>query len=339
MDRREKLLSDLDISGSAGVEIGPLNRPVVSKTEGKIFYVDHADTPSLREKYAGHASVKVDEIAEIDAVWGKQSLQECLNGRQFDYVIASHVIEHVPDLITWLEEIESILKPNGTLRVVVPDRRFTFDYLRRETRLCDVANAYVLKARTPLPIAILDHITSVRQVDLQAAWEGTLSSDLPRLPGHDLSRGIVVARDQIANGTYHDVHCWVFTPRSFAELFREAAADGLIQFACEALYDTEPGQLEFVVILRTCPDREQIVESWRRTATSIADASAANDGGRSNRSAADLAAPDEVASLRFILAQKEEELLKAKQTLESVLNSRSWKLTEPLRSLKHTLRG
>ncbi len=338
MERRDKLLSGLDLTASTGVEIGPLCRPAVAKSEGKIIYVDHADTESIRTKYAADPAVNTGEIVEVDAVWGEQTLQVCLKHEKADYVIASHVIEHVPDMITWLEEIEAVLRPEGSLRLVVPDRRFTFDYLRRESRLCDVVNAYALKARTPLPIAILDHFISVRQVDLQAAWGGTLPADLPLVPGHNLNGGIRVARDQIANGTYHDVHCWVFTPRSFAKLFEEAAAEGLIHFTCEVIHDTEPGQLEFVVVLRLCRDREQVVESWRRAGSSVADFKAKEQSCAQDSPAAERSPPDETLSLRLLLTQKEEELLSVKHSLAAILDSRSWRLTEPLRSLRRAFR-
>jgi hypothetical protein len=335
MGRREKLLSGLDLSTSVGVEIGPLCSPAVTKSEGNIVYVDHADTDTLRKKYADDPAVNVEGIVEVDAVWGKQTLEACLKGEKADYVIASHVVEHVPDMITWLEEIEAILRPGGSLRLVVPDRRFTFDFLRRESRLCDIVNAYVLKARTPLPIAILDFFISMRQVDLQAAWEGKLPPDLPRVPGHDLNGGMGVSRDQIANGNYHDVHCWVFTPRSFTDLFAEASAGGLIHFACDAIYDTEPGQLEFVAVLRLSTDREQAVDSWRRAASSVAEFKVAPQSTATIAPANGSVTSNEKADLR----QKEEELQTVKQTLASVLSSRSWKLTEPLRALKRAFRS
>jgi hypothetical protein len=333
MDRREKILSELDLTKTIGIEIGPLCKPIVTKADGNILYVDHADMMSLRKKYADDPAVNAAEIVEIDAVWGKQTLQKCLKGEKVDYVIASHVIEHVPDMIAWLDEIDAVLRPGGSLRLVVPDRRFSFDYLRRESRLCDIANAYLLKARTPLPIAILDVFISTRQVDLQAAWHGTLPAELPMVPGHDFRGGMGVASDQIINGNYHDVHCWVFTPRSFAELFAEAAKEGLIRFACDLLYDTETNELEFVAILKPCTDIDRTIESWRRAAASVADLECSN---RNNRVDADLQAltVKELDQLKRELASKEEELTTVKQTLEGVLTSKSWRLTEPLRSLR-----
>jgi hypothetical protein len=56
----------------------------------------------------------------------------------------------------------------------VPDRRFTFDCLRRESKTSEVLTAYVLRAVAPTPQMILDHYLNVRAVDVIAAWN-TLS--------------------------------------------------------------------------------------------------------------------------------------------------------------------
>jgi hypothetical protein len=36
-----------------------------------------------------------------------------------------------------------------------------------------------------------------------------------------------IARDVLENGTYHDTHCWVFTPRSFGSLFERLASGSI----------------------------------------------------------------------------------------------------------------
>jgi 2-polyprenyl-3-methyl-5-hydroxy-6-metoxy-1,4-benzoquinol methylase len=48
----------------------------------------------------------------------------------FACIAAHHVIEHVPDLIYWFEQIESLLAEDGSLCLSVPDRRYTFFYFR-----------------------------------------------------------------------------------------------------------------------------------------------------------------------------------------------------------------
>jgi SAM-dependent methyltransferase len=120
--RRDKILAGIDLRSSSGAEIGALNKPLVRQAEGEILYVDYADTDHLKRHYSADQSVDIDAIVEVDAIWGERTLADCLGGRTVDYVVASHVIEHTPDLITWLEEIRSILRPGGTLRLAVPDR-------------------------------------------------------------------------------------------------------------------------------------------------------------------------------------------------------------------------
>ena len=252
------MLAGLDVAGLTGIEVGPLNRPLVSRGDGSILYVDHADTASLRRKYAADPNVKIDEIADVDAVWGDNTLLDAV-GRTVDYVVASHVIEHVPDLISWLAEVRDVLVPGGQLRLAVPDRRFTFDYYRSETRLSDVVHAWLLKARRPLSHSILDFCLEVVEVDPIAAWQGEIPAPKPM---YDLQASLSLAADARDNGAYHDVHCWVFTPISFAQLMGRLAALGLADFSCRGFFETKPNTLEFIVHAQRCNDAAMAAASW-----------------------------------------------------------------------------
>jgi SAM-dependent methyltransferase len=262
--RRDRILAWLDFKSLEGLEIGALASPLVLPSEGHIFFVDHADTETLRGKYVGHSSVDLDKIVKVDAVWGSQTLQDCLGpDRKVDYVLASHVIEHVPDLVTWLSEIRSVLRPSGTLRLAVPDRRFTFDYLRPESRIYDVLDAYIRRARVPLPRVILENHYLSREVNCDKAWNDTLVPAELR-PYNTIEAGLRVANDVLANGSYHDTHCWVFTPTSFAELFAEIAQLGLLPFACDFCFDTRRNEFEFFVSMSPKDNQELIVRSWQQ---------------------------------------------------------------------------
>ena len=70
MDRKQKLLNGIDIRNSVGVEIGALCRPFVARNDGTIIYVDHADTATLKNKYCNDSNVVVDDIVDVDAIWG-----------------------------------------------------------------------------------------------------------------------------------------------------------------------------------------------------------------------------------------------------------------------------
>ncbi|SDQ95306.1 methyltransferase domain-containing protein [Paraburkholderia tuberum] len=262
--RRCRLLKGLNVKESVGVEIGPLCWPLVRRSDaGEIIYVDHTDTPHLRQKYKDDPHLDVNEIVDVDAVWGRNTLHEAIRGRYVDYVVASHVVEHVPDLVTWLGELGAVLKPTGEVRLVVPDRRYTFDYFRRESRLPEVLASYIARARVPQPYSLLDHCLSAADVSTQEAWQKRIDPQSVRRH-HTWQGALHLARDAFENGTYHDVHCWVFTPRSFAKLIADLCEMKLIDFACEDFCDTMRNDIEFSVVMRRSRDSQYIAESWRR---------------------------------------------------------------------------
>nr|WP_315491845.1 methyltransferase domain-containing protein [uncultured Rhodoferax sp.] len=272
-NRREKLLAGIDLANSIGAEIGPLHNPVVSKKLGQVIYVDHCDAEQLRQHYANDKDVDPNAIC-VDAVWGAQTLLQGVQAyfarmdtptQALDYVVASHVIEHVPDLVTWLQEIRSVLKAEGKVRLAVPDKRYTFDYLRRTTNLTDVVAAFASKARIPTTHCLLDFCLNEVPVDCVAAWQGTL--DIASLKkAHTVEGALHVARDALQNGTYHDVHCWVFTPASFAALFAEMSRQGLVDFACTDFYDTQVNEIEFIVNMAVCDNAFERTQSWQHMA-------------------------------------------------------------------------
>ena len=193
--RRDRLLTKLDLRNMSGLEIGALASPLVKPSEGSIFFVDHADTQEIRSKYAKDKSVNPESIVAVDAIWGEKTLQQCIgHDKRVDYVLASHVVEYVPDLVTWLAEIHEVLKNDGSLRLAVPDRRYTFDYLRNESRLSDVLEAYLLKARRPLPRFVIEHCHMARVVDIASAWRGNLDARELQ-PMGSVASGIEVAKD------------------------------------------------------------------------------------------------------------------------------------------------
>ncbi|MES2951520.1 MAG: methyltransferase domain-containing protein [Pseudomonadota bacterium] len=294
--RKEKLLDGLDLARAVGAEIGPLHNPLVSKLSGHVIYIDRADTESLRQHYANDPAVNTKDIC-VDAVWGVHTLAESIEiyfsksggaPQALDYVVASHVIEHVPDLVSWLQEIRSILKSDGEVRLAVPDRRFTFDYLRRPSNLSDVMTAYASKARIPTTHCLLDFCLNVIPVDSVAAWQGTLdTTSLKR--GHTLEGALSIARDALENGTYHDVHCWVFTPTSFAALFAELSRLGLIDFACGDFYDTQVNDIEFIVNMRVCDNAFERTNSWHHMSELLQGKTSARAATRPNTREAELA--------------------------------------------------
>src|SRR5947208_7396842 len=100
--RSEMLLRGIDKSARI-IEIGPSYNPLAAKRHGwNAVYVDHATQAELVEKYRNDSAVDVNQIEQVDYVWHggpiNAAVPKELHGT-FDVFIASHVIEHVPDVI------------------------------------------------------------------------------------------------------------------------------------------------------------------------------------------------------------------------------------------------
>jgi SAM-dependent methyltransferase len=263
VDRRARLLGGLDVARLRGAEIGVLNQPTVRKHEGDVLYIDHADRAGIAAQYR-HAGTDEATLCDVDVVWSEGKLTDRLpDGRKLDYVVASHVIEHVPDLLRWLQHLQDALAPGGQLRLAIPDRRYSFDFLRRETELADVLDAYVRRASAPLPRFVMDFVLQTREVPLSQAWSGEIDRDaLARSQDPSPAGALSLARD-VLEGRYIDVHCWVFTPRSFAGLMEALARAGMLRLACAEFHDTAFLDREFFVALHPEDDAEAAARSWR----------------------------------------------------------------------------
>lgn len=343
MNMRDSVRAGIQTLDTSILEIGPLYRPFFLKSEADVIYVDHADTETLREKYRVGHGFDVNEIVNVDAVWGESSLLECA-GRKVDYVIASHVIEHVPDLITWMKELQAVLKPGGEIRLVVPDKRYTFDYIRRETALQDLIDPYMRRTRRPLPANIFDHVTYVRKVDVGEAWKGPLDPrNLEPLHSYEMAIGLV--DDALSTENYHDVHCWVFTPYSFASLMIEASECGLLSLECVGFGDTPHNSLEFTVFVRPALDAAAITASWEHMRQSV---QTSVEDSKVNVLLTDLLSQNEslledaasrVMQLTTELETCRVELELAKLKIAAYEHSRSWRLTAPLRAIQRRFLG
>jgi SAM-dependent methyltransferase len=300
-DRTVSLLRSIDVASSKGLELGPLAKPVVRRDAGEIRYIDHVDTDALRTRYADHDGFDIDAIVPIDYVSHTGSISDAVGGdAPFDYVIASHVIEHVPDIVGWLRDIRSVLRDGGVLSLAIPDHRRCFDALRSPTVTADLIDAHLTKPTIPSPRQVFDHYSSA------VAWHGFISWEeeppfAELVPVHSETEALERATAAVTSGDYQDVHCWVFTPPSFSRLFAALQRLHLVPFTLEWCSETIGG--EFFVTLR---------------AADVTTASSHAEGLP--------AAASEHAALRS-------ELQTIQQELRQTLASRSWRVTRPLRAV------
>jgi SAM-dependent methyltransferase len=271
IDRRARLLGYRDPAHLSGLEIGPSHAPLIPKTAGAVRYVDYALTDELRRNLVSRR-VTPDQLVEVDLAWGDNRLKDAVGGT-VDYVVASHVIEHAPDMVGWLAEIREVLRPGGLLGLAVPDRRFTFDILRPESTAGEMVEAHLLGYRRPSIRQVFDSFAGTRPAGHAEAWAQDLTRTLKPVPGKLLSAFDKV-RDLQRSGRYVDSHCWVFTPASFLALFEAMLALGWLGYRIEAFHPTAEGDLEFHVRLIAEDDRDAIARSLEEAREALADAPA-----------------------------------------------------------------
>jgi SAM-dependent methyltransferase len=257
--KRERLFGNGEGPGRdlRGVEFGPLSRPLALKRHTQVYYIDHCTTEELRAKYAGDVHAHVDKIVDVDIVSHGEPLAELIGDKTpLDYIVASHVIEHVPDLAGWLLDMHASLKEGGTLYLVVPDKRFTFDLHRRTASFEEVQSAHQEKRTRPGLRLVLDHFANVVSTDTWALWEDYSKAEAaPYAHGPEF---LNLAYDHYLEGRYIDIHCWVFTPWSFMDLMGKITEKYDLGFRLTHFLTTQSHDLEFYVAL----ERSTTKEDW-----------------------------------------------------------------------------
>ncbi|MBA3780525.1 MAG: methyltransferase domain-containing protein [Nocardioides sp.] len=63
-------------------------------------------------------------------------------GGPYAWGIASHVIEHIPDLVGWLAQLADVVADDGVLVLAVPDKGYGFDAHRPLTTVGQILAAH-----------------------------------------------------------------------------------------------------------------------------------------------------------------------------------------------------
>lgn len=324
MTRNEKLLSCIEgWQRKPGLEIGPLTTPILSKSVANVKYVDRASTEEIKRHYAA-IGLDTAAILDVDFVWQQERLREVTHGETFHYCLSSHNIEHVPDLLGYLQQIAEVLAPAGIAALAIPDGRFTFDCLRSPSSLAEIVEAHLKKARQPAPHQVFDHISHYVEVDAAEAWKADFSpAHLVRQ--HSLRHAYESARESL--GTYLDVHCWVFTPGSFLDILVSAAEIGLISFEIAAFYPTEPNTNEFLVCLRRLSPELSPEERWNAMKLSSERFAFGSEIDRPCQGEAKEATDAMLERIEALEAEN-----------AALRTSTSWRVTAPLRAIARLLR-
>jgi SAM-dependent methyltransferase len=239
MDRRQKITQYIS-SGTKGIEIGPWCNPLTPKRAGyDCTILDVFDTSTLKGRASSDPSItkeQEDNIENVDLVGSSSQIEELVASinalGEFDYIISSHNLEHVPDLIRFFQGCEKVLKPGGVLSMAIPDRRGCFDYFRPNSSLADVLDSHFTNRKEPSTAQIFEHCSLyARQVldgvSVSGFHTGVKATNIE--PFETLTETFEIWKARLLSGddAYVDVHCWTFTPSSFEAIFMELSFLGL----------------------------------------------------------------------------------------------------------------
>jgi hypothetical protein len=228
MDRKAIVTEGLDMRGR-GLEIGPSHNPVTPKRDGyNVVILDYQSTDELRAKYLVDG-IDVSSIEEVDYIWRGEPYAQLLGGQRFAWIIASHVIEHVPDLIGFLQGCTSVLTDDGVISLVIPDRRYSFDYHRPITSIGSVIDAHLEGRTQPSVGTAVDYYLNVVRREGAIAWYKGFQGDEEFVHGFEEAKLVSDRRDPFAVSSTFDPHVWCFVPHAFRLLIEDLFQLGYLQ--------------------------------------------------------------------------------------------------------------
>jgi len=252
---RKRLAAHL---AGSGIEIGPGQHPFrLLPPDVNVRLVDRWQPQERRElasALGGTGSARLDAAEryvqpDIVADFNTDRLEPIADGSQ-DFVIASHVLEHLAEPIGFIAELHRVLRPGGIALILLPDRQRTEDRFR---------------APTPLDHLVTEYRSGVTEVSDAHVIE-FLKDRGKRLKGSSERRRQM--SDALRKQSIH-VHCWN------AEEFAPVLLWGIEhlgeqwEFVDGCLYEP-PIHYEFGYVLRRSKTemepaarKRQFEEAWR----------------------------------------------------------------------------
>ena len=267
-DKVDYLKTFFPSKGKTGLEIGPNLAPMVTRNAGwQIKYLDMVGTEVLAER-ARQKGLNAAVVPTIDYVYNPTHLiSETVGNETFDFVVSSHVIEHIPDLILHIQDIEKILNPGGVYCFIVPDMSLCFDAKKTPTSLGQLIEAFVNQHRQAPISAMIDEFKYGVKLNGQGAWTTQDKGVFSQKYDHTIGQIKKVLEQPDAAAHWHG-HIWRFTVPSFASIYMDCQKLGLVNLKLLDIQATQ--KMDFLVVLQKTPftrkpfSEEQLAELWNR---------------------------------------------------------------------------
>jgi hypothetical protein len=240
-----KSFLQLVIQSGNMLEIGPLDRPQLDASSPNYHSIDVFTKRDLQEFYKNDPDVNTDQIIEPTYVIGNNDYSSI--NKKFKCIFSSHSIEHMPCLVTFLQNIEGLLEDDGYIYFIVPDKRYCFDYYKKETDIYDVIQLYYEKNYRP-------RFADVLKMRTLSTHNNSIDHWLNEHGENDFKRRLFEQYNNILDeyntGRYLDTHVSYLTPHSFLTIIEILKGLGLIALDVKKMFHTIKGSNEFYTILR-----------------------------------------------------------------------------------------
>jgi hypothetical protein len=193
--RRAHLDRFIDVSAAQGLEVGPYNQPMVSRSEGDIKYLDYMTRAQLLD-LKGPEHLQGD-IPETDYIVSDNHYN-CHVKEDFDYIIANHVAEHSPNFVRFFRDLADLIRPQGILFIALPDKKFTFDKFRSDTDLSHILYDFYKD---------VDEISMEHLLELELYYDLNFTGQEMRLSGRLNNERL---KQVLSQKPHIGIHCHVF---------------------------------------------------------------------------------------------------------------------------------
>lgn len=337
MNFRDYIRSSIIKKNDRILEFGPLIRPLGSKRDyPNIYFADVKSTEEVKQLYASNdylnatgITVDINSIVEIDYVIKDSYTKTFKNEKKFDVAYLSHVIEHMPDIISFFKDIVNILKDDGKLVLIYPDARYCFDHFRNGTTFIDAYDVYKTKAVNNK--AVFDFTYNVIHENTEAFFWN--SKDIQKkLPKNEFKTALKSSEESKRGVLPDDVHFWPFSDYQFIKFLYDMDRAGLLDFEICDFHETQYNTQEFMIVLTPKKDRNVDHKRYEEIISRISPAIKAIKARQENQELA-----DKITRLEETLKMTNSELKTTNSELRNVYSSRRWRLATRVADAKRAI--
>jgi SAM-dependent methyltransferase len=207
-----------------GMEIGALWRRFPLPRRARAWYVDRLNADDLDEHYPElHGHIIPPNLLADAAVLP-------VAPASLDFLIASHVLEHLPFPLAALRAWYQVLAPGGVLLLRVPDKRYTFDKGRDRTPLVHL----IREQRDPGQFDLREHY---------ADWVTGVGRLSPKTPEFERTVRDLMLRN-------YSIHFHVWIDEDIREIVDYTRSEWRLNWDPVVFWGARPYRKETTVMLR-----------------------------------------------------------------------------------------